>query len=276
MSKSSHGERMLKRCKKKKWERTFVEALLKRHPEVGEGLLILGAGYVAQQHRASGYLIDFALIGERAKFAVEIDENHHSHWWSRERDDVRDMTLTADGWRIVRISESQLAEDAAKCVADLIRVVQATNASATQIVVQAKHCLRRGLGFRCGGPTVDQNGRWTTGARCSCVCLDCVALREHAIALSDAYHERLPKEAPSLRLDDEEGFRLHGAKPLPQGLFNTHWMIDIVSAEEERWWPESSETSTSQFGHQLQHYPPCRCDACLVNGSRRERKGSCE
>ena len=76
--------------------------------------------------RAAGhaYRIDFAFVSDEAKIAVELD-GHDFHERTKEqaaRDKARDRALTTAGWRVVRFAGSEVYADAAKCLAEVMRL----------------------------------------------------------------------------------------------------------------------------------------------------------
>lgn len=200
MNPMNHGHRLLAKCGRKRAERQFLEAILAAHPQVAENLLVPGVGYVGYQFREPPYLIDVAIIGERARIAVEIDEGHHRLWLSRSRDQKRQLDLADAGWDVIRFSEKSIRSDAAACVAKAFRLARRWNVSTpADPNPEAKHCL----GSLCGGPTTDGLGRYVGTTRCTCGCDACQILHDAAVAMvEDADRRRQHKDND----DDDDSY----------------------------------------------------------------------
>jgi len=72
-----------------------------------------------QQYPAFGGYLDFALINENARINVEVDgEAYHrdATGMLREEDRERDLTLTANGWRVIRFWVYELKDDMDGCI----------------------------------------------------------------------------------------------------------------------------------------------------------------
>ena len=79
------------------------------------------------------YRLDFAVVSPcgRLWLAVEID-GHEAHTGREQvrRDRQRERALTAAGWRVLRFTGSEVANDAAACVGEVVGMLQAVRATA--------------------------------------------------------------------------------------------------------------------------------------------------
>ncbi len=74
------------------------------------------------------YRLDFALLDDgNMKIAIEADghEFHERTKDQAERDKRRDRYLQSDGWKVLRFTGSEIHRDAAKCVAEVMRIAGA-------------------------------------------------------------------------------------------------------------------------------------------------------
>ncbi len=86
-----------------------------------------GPDILHQQHPVGPYRLDFALVGNGAKVAIEAD-GHDFHERTKvqaQRDKSRDRFLVASGWRVLRFTGSEVFRDAKKCVDEVLAVTLA-------------------------------------------------------------------------------------------------------------------------------------------------------
>jgi len=78
------------------------------------------------QTKAGPYRLDFSLVGDNFKIAVECDGyQYHSTEKQITADNSRDLDLMCQGWIVVRVTGSRIWRDAPGCVADVVRLVKA-------------------------------------------------------------------------------------------------------------------------------------------------------
>lgn len=97
------------------WEQKFADALW------GRGLPVV------QQYPACGRVLDLALIREGLKLDIEVDGECHRDWdGGRKADDLRrDITLIANGWKVLRFWTYELREDFEGCVDRVLKTWRA-------------------------------------------------------------------------------------------------------------------------------------------------------
>lgn len=97
------------------WEQKLADALW------GRGLRVI------QQYPACGRVLDLALIREGLKLDIEVDGECHRDWdGGRKSDDLRrDITLIANGWKVLRFWTYELREDFDGCVERVMKTWKA-------------------------------------------------------------------------------------------------------------------------------------------------------
>ncbi|HQF20224.1 MAG TPA: AAA domain-containing protein [Kiritimatiellia bacterium] len=97
------------------WEQKFADALW------GRGLRVV------QQYPACGRVLDIALIREGLKLDIEVDGECHRDWdGGHKSDDLRrDITLIANGWKVLRFWTYELRENFEGCVDRVMKTWQA-------------------------------------------------------------------------------------------------------------------------------------------------------
>lgn len=87
---------------------------------------VYGRASLLVQHRAPAgghqYVLDFAVIGEAWRIAVECD-GHEFHERTKEQarhDRSRDRTLAAAGWTVLRFTGSEIHRDAVACAREVM------------------------------------------------------------------------------------------------------------------------------------------------------------
>ncbi len=88
--------------------------------ELVRGRKIAGAKF-RRQHPAANYIADFACVD--AKLIVEVDGLSHTIPEQITYDAERDRVLTAQGWRILRIKDSDILTNAHAVVARIERAL---------------------------------------------------------------------------------------------------------------------------------------------------------
>lgn len=85
-------------------------------------------GVLTPQTWASGYLLDFSLVGNSFKVAIEID-GHDSHKTrdQRQADYQRENNLKERGWRFIRFTGGDVYLDAQGCVKKAINIIRGYN-----------------------------------------------------------------------------------------------------------------------------------------------------
>lgn len=70
-----------------------------------------GEGFaVRRQHPVGGYIVDFAVV--KARLVIEVDGGIHGYAEIAARDEVRQRTIEASGWRVLRLpAEIALSAD---------------------------------------------------------------------------------------------------------------------------------------------------------------------
>jgi len=77
--------------------------------EAEEILGKMGVEYVPQYSTRTGFVIDFAVVGEDIKIAIEIDGTKwHSSKKAQQRDRFKDYQLRREGWKVIRIKEDEI------------------------------------------------------------------------------------------------------------------------------------------------------------------------
>jgi very-short-patch-repair endonuclease len=78
-------------------------------------------GDLIPQYQADRYRLDFALIGNGFKVAIEIDgHDYHKTKTQRGADYQRQRHLERLGWRFIRFTGSEIYIDVQKCVRDVM------------------------------------------------------------------------------------------------------------------------------------------------------------
>ena len=97
------------------WEQKLADALW------GRGLRVI------QQYPACGRVLDLALIRDRLKVDIEVDGECHRDWdGGHKADDLRrDITLIANGWKVLRFWTYELREDFEGCVDRVLKTWRA-------------------------------------------------------------------------------------------------------------------------------------------------------
>jgi very-short-patch-repair endonuclease len=121
----NHWQRVLNRCAHFRFEYAFARALLEFCPEIANDYLVPGVGHVVHQYNELRYKIDFAFIGERARIAVEVDEQHHRN--QQTLDAQRDEGLRQAGWLIVRFNDKRVAASVTECVKEVVDLAKKLN-----------------------------------------------------------------------------------------------------------------------------------------------------
>lgn len=80
---------------------------------------------IYREYSVFPYFIDFAFINE--KLAVEIDGSQHLEEDRKRRDEEKDELLTSNGWRVLRISATEVTHDGARALDALIKMLGNTN-----------------------------------------------------------------------------------------------------------------------------------------------------
>lgn len=94
-------------------ERELLTYLLEMMPKSAE---------LVPQYQFEGYRIDFALIGNGRRVAIECD-GHDFHERTKEQarhDRSRDRRMTAAGWAVCRFTGSEIHKDARRCAMEAI------------------------------------------------------------------------------------------------------------------------------------------------------------
>jgi len=81
--------------------------------------------FLHQQMKVAKFRLDFALIHGTRRVAVECD-GHDFHEKTKEqaaRDKKRDRELTADGWRVLRFTGSEIHRDADRCAGEVVSLL---------------------------------------------------------------------------------------------------------------------------------------------------------
>ena len=102
-----------------KWERPFYEAL------VHVGLKPI------PQYAEHQYLLDLAIVDDDLRLDIEIDgELYHKEWDGTRcrRDVIRDLRLTALGWRVKRFWVYRIRDDMRSCVQEIVEIVEKVRA----------------------------------------------------------------------------------------------------------------------------------------------------
>lgn len=97
-------------------------------PRFAEALREAGLPF-QQQYPAFDKYLDFALINENARINVEVDgEAYHrdATGMLREEDRERDLTLTANGWKVMRFWVYELKEDMDGCIEKVRNIWEAS------------------------------------------------------------------------------------------------------------------------------------------------------
>jgi very-short-patch-repair endonuclease len=77
--------------------------------EAEEILGKMGIEYIPQYSTRTGFVIDFAVVGEDKKIAIEIDGTKwHSSKKTQQRDRFKDFQLRREGWKVIRIKEDEI------------------------------------------------------------------------------------------------------------------------------------------------------------------------
>lgn len=77
--------------------------------EAEEILGKMGIEYIPQYSTRTGFVIDFAVVGEDKKIAIEIDGTKwHSSKKAQQRDRFKDYQLRREGWKVIRIKEDEI------------------------------------------------------------------------------------------------------------------------------------------------------------------------
>lgn len=77
------------------------------------------------QHPTEGYRLDFAVVSEGVRIAIECD-GHDFHERTKEQaahDRRRDRALTAAGWIVMRFTGSEIHADADSCAREVARMI---------------------------------------------------------------------------------------------------------------------------------------------------------
>lgn len=77
--------------------------------EAEEVLGKMGIEYIPQYSTRTGFVIDFAVVGEGKKIAIEIDGiKWHSSKKAQHRDRFKDYQLRREGWKVIRIKGDEI------------------------------------------------------------------------------------------------------------------------------------------------------------------------
>lgn len=77
--------------------------------EAEEILDKMGIDYIPQYPTRTGFVIDFAVVSEDRKIAIELDGTKwHSSKKAQQRDRFKDYQLRREGWKVIRIKEDEI------------------------------------------------------------------------------------------------------------------------------------------------------------------------
>jgi len=69
----------------------------------------MGIDYIPQYPTRTGFVIDFAVVSEDRKIAIELDGTKwHSSKKVQQRDRFKDHQLRREGWKVIRIKEDEI------------------------------------------------------------------------------------------------------------------------------------------------------------------------
>lgn len=82
-------------------------------------------GQLTPQVNVERYRIDFALIGNDFKVAIELDgHDYHCRQEQMTNDYKRQRRLQLKGWHVIRFTGQEIYGDVQGCVADILRLVR--------------------------------------------------------------------------------------------------------------------------------------------------------
>jgi very-short-patch-repair endonuclease len=82
-------------------------------------------GQLTPQVNIEHYRLDFALIGNGFRVAIELDgHDYHSEKAQMTRDYQRQRRLQACGWTVIRFTGQEIYGDVQGCIADVVRLVR--------------------------------------------------------------------------------------------------------------------------------------------------------
>lgn len=72
----------------------------------------LNIEYISQYPTRTGFVIDFAIINNGYKIAIETDGEHwHTTKKQKKKDRFKDYMLKREGWKVIRIKELNFNDD---------------------------------------------------------------------------------------------------------------------------------------------------------------------
>lgn len=75
----------------------------------------LNVEYIPQYSARTGFVIDFAILNNGQKIAIEVDGEHwHTTKKQKQKDRFKDYMLKREGWKVIRIKELNFNEDMEK------------------------------------------------------------------------------------------------------------------------------------------------------------------
>jgi very-short-patch-repair endonuclease len=83
-------------------------------------------GEFIPQVKAGAYCLNFALVGDKFKVAIECDSyEYHCTEVQINADNSRDLDLMCQGWIVIRFTSDRIWWDTQGCVEDVTRLVRA-------------------------------------------------------------------------------------------------------------------------------------------------------